>query len=121
MPYFPGPILIAYQLIVPGSRWARGCADFRNSSTSCSLPGLDSSCAQIASFPIAFPSCRSDAWCTCLVTEYLAPVWSSLRRLLCRIIASPTVEGRASSAVHDTIASHDPSQMLDCIGGREDG
>src|ERR1700722_5836579 len=52
MPYFPGPILMAYQLIVPGSRSASGCADFRNSSPSFSLPGLDSSCAQIASLPM---------------------------------------------------------------------
>src|SRR5579871_2180454 len=55
MPYFPGPILIAYQLIVAASRSASGWADFRNSSTSFSLPGLASSCAQMASFPIVFP------------------------------------------------------------------
>src|SRR3984957_5028180 len=52
MPYLPGPILMAYQLIVSGSRSAIGCADFRNSSTSFSLPGWASSCAQIASFPM---------------------------------------------------------------------
>ena len=33
----------------PGSRSAKGCADFKNSSTSFSFPGLASSCAQIAS------------------------------------------------------------------------
>src|SRR6266446_5625017 len=43
---------MAYQVIVPGSFSASGCADFRNFSTSCSLPGLASSCAQMASFPI---------------------------------------------------------------------
>src|ERR1700730_6489984 len=58
MPYLPEPVLMAYQLIVPSSRSASGCADFRNSSTSFSLPGLASSCAQIASFPIAFPPFR---------------------------------------------------------------
>src|SRR6478672_11716559 len=30
MPYFPGPILMAYHVTVPGSFSARGCADFRN-------------------------------------------------------------------------------------------
>src|ERR1700685_308328 len=55
MPYLPGPILMAYQLIVPGSRSASGCADFRNASTSCSLPGLASSCAQMANLLMNSP------------------------------------------------------------------
>ena len=29
MPYFPGPILIAYHVIVPASASASGCADFK--------------------------------------------------------------------------------------------
>src|SRR5271154_6426851 len=55
MPYFPGPIFTAYQLIVAGSRSASGCADFRNASTSFSLPGLDSNCTQIANLLIGLP------------------------------------------------------------------
>src|SRR5580700_1507030 len=70
MPYFNGPILIAYQLIVPGSCSASGCADFRKFSTSFSLPGLASSCAQMASFPInGFSSFPSDARCTDSVAQ----------------------------------------------------
>ncbi len=61
MPYVDGPILIAYQLSVPGSRSARGCADFRNSSTSFSFPGFASNCAQIATRLIINSSCESDA------------------------------------------------------------
>src|SRR5260370_42224098 len=52
MPYRDGPNFMAYQVMVPGSFSASGCADFRNFSTSCSLPGLASSCAQMASFPM---------------------------------------------------------------------
>src|SRR5580698_3070096 len=55
MPYFPGPILMAYQLIVSGSRSASGCADFKNASTSFSLPGLASSCAQMANLLMSWP------------------------------------------------------------------
>ena len=40
MPNFAGPSLRAYQVVVPVSLTARGCADFRNDSTSCSFPCL---------------------------------------------------------------------------------
>jgi len=56
MPYFPGPILIAYQLRVAASRSASGCADFRKSSTSFSFPGLASSCAQMATLLMVISS-----------------------------------------------------------------
>ena len=37
---FVGPSFMAYQEVVPVSFMARGCADFRNTSSSCSLPAL---------------------------------------------------------------------------------
>src|SRR5580693_6560958 len=55
MPYLPGPILMAYQLTVSFSCSASGSADFRNSSTSFSLPGRASSWAQIASLLMVVP------------------------------------------------------------------
>src|SRR5579859_2188144 len=74
MPYFPGPIFTAYQLTVPASRSAIGCADFRNSSTSFSFPGLASSCAQIESNAIGISSCQSDACRTRLDEDHLNSV-----------------------------------------------
>src|SRR5271154_1669086 len=55
MPYLPGPILMAYQVTVSFSCSASGSADFRNSSTSFSLPGRASSWAQIASLLMVVP------------------------------------------------------------------
>ena len=49
MPNCAGPILNAYQLVVPVSACTIGSADFKNSSTSRLLPGFDSSNANIAS------------------------------------------------------------------------
>src|SRR5271156_6755405 len=63
IPYFDGPIFSAYQVVVPGSCTASGWADFRNASTSASLPGFASSCAQIAILSIAvFPPDIGCGW-----------------------------------------------------------
>jgi hypothetical protein len=51
----PGPILMAYQLIVPGSRCASGCADFKKSSNSFSFPGFASNWAHMETLLIVFP------------------------------------------------------------------
>ena len=45
-PILRGPIFRAYQVVVPASCTASGWADFRKASTSASLPGFASSCAQ---------------------------------------------------------------------------
>ncbi len=52
MPNLSGPSLTAYQVLVPGSCAASGCADFRNSSTSFSFPGLALSNASKANLSI---------------------------------------------------------------------
>src|SRR5215469_6749238 len=71
MPYLPGPILMAYQLIVCRSRSASGCADFRNSSTSFSLPGLASSWAHMETLLIGVFSSPSDAGTKRLILRQL--------------------------------------------------
>ena len=55
MPNFDGPIFNAYQVVVPVSACTNGSADFRNCSTSCSLPGFASSCTRIDNLSMFSP------------------------------------------------------------------
>src|SRR5271169_1301291 len=55
MPNFDGPIFNAYQVVVPVSACTNGSADFRNCSTSCSLPGFASSCTRIENLSMFSP------------------------------------------------------------------